>query len=217
MRILNPAAPLFLIAVCLLSQTPAIAQLNEFGLEIPEKDGSRELYVPGPEIKVGVALAPLPSVAEVMSDFMVTVVTLGSVEAETEADHVALFTEYTQPLTERGSFVAHLSYTSFDKIYTSGSSGDLVGKVTNHYYTLMLGSKVYYVREGHLSLYGDVMLGVTLMDPSSDTEDLAADGEQGLAFQITPLGLRIGKDLALDLSLGFGYKGVVMASANYAF
>ena len=217
MHALKSAAPLFLMAVCLLSQTPAIAQLNEFGREIPEQDSSREPYVLGPEIKVGVGLAPLPSVAEVFSDVIVMGVTLGSVEVETESENVALFAEYTQPLTARSRFVAHLSYTSYDKIYTSRSSGNLIGKVTNHYYTLMIGNKIYYVQNKPFSLYGDIILAVTLMDPSPDTEDLAADGAQGFAFQITPLGLRIGSDLALDLSLGFGYKGVLMVSANYAF
>ena len=63
----------------------------------------------------------------------------------------------------------------------------------------------------------DLMAGVSLLHPSSDTADLEASDETLFAYQFTPLGLRFGKDLALDFSLGFGYKGLLMVSAGYSF
>lgn len=216
MRSVWKFALLTALAAFLTHALPASAQVNEFDLEIPA-DSGREAYVPGPQFVLGVGLAPAPTLIELFTDVTVVAASLGSVEVETESDDLAWFAQYVHPVTERASFIAHFGTTRFEKTYTSDSDSDFLGTVTNRYYSLLIGAKSYYARTATFSLYGDVLLGATLLHASSDTPDLASDDKTLLGFQITPLGLRVGNEVAVDVSAGFGYAGMLMVSVDYSF
>ena len=169
------------------------------------------------ELKVGVGLVPVPTLVELYSDIIVTAISLGSVSVDTETKNVSLFAEYSRSVGTRTDAVAHFNYNRYEKTYASDNTHQAVGTITDDYFTLMFGLKQYLGRHESFALYMDLMAGVSLLHPSSDTDDLEASDETLFAYQFTPLGLRFGKDLALDFSLGFGYKGLLMVSAGYSF
>lgn len=208
---------LFLLAAVLSSSTSAFAEANEFDLEIPPEGSSGPAYAPGPEFRLGVGAAPAPSIIEVFSDVWALTMSLGSLSVETESNDLTLFAEYAHPLSRRTGLVAHFGYASYDKTYTVRSSGEVLGKVTNRYYTLLAGPRLYYALLDSFGLYGEFLLGFSQNDATTDTDALGTDGATHFGYQITPLGLRLGRDLAVDLSVGFGYKGVFMASVDYVF
>lgn len=217
MRDSKSVGSLLLILACLLGATAALAEANEFDLEIPADGSSGPAYVPGPEFRLGVGAAPVPTLLEVFSDVWAVTTSLGSLSAETESSDLALFAEYAHPLARKTHLVFHFGYASYEKTYRVRSSGEVLGKVTNRYYTLLAGPRQYYALLDSFGLYGEFLLGFSQNDASSDTDALGTDGATHGGYQITPLGLRVGRDTAFDVSIGFGYKGVFVASVNHVF
>lgn len=171
----------------------------------------------GGELRVGVGAVPVQTLFELFSDISTAAVTLGQLEPSTETKHPAAFVEYTRPMGERSRLLLHFNVNSYEKEYTVESTGDLAGEVSDTFYTLMMGAKHYYVRSGNFGVYLDAMAGLCMLSSTTDIDEVETDSNLLLAYQFTPLGLRIGGAAALDLAVGLGYKGILSVGLDYEF
>jgi len=171
----------------------------------------------GGELRVGVGAAPVQTLFELFSDIALAAASVGTIEPSTESEHPAGFVEYTRPMGERSRMIVHFNINSYQKEYVVKSTGQLAGQVSDDFYTLMLGAKHYYVRTDGFGLYLDAMAGLSLLSSTSDIDGIETENHTLLAYQFTPLGMRIGGAAALDLSVGLGYKGILAVGFDYEF
>ncbi|MCU0394917.1 MAG: hypothetical protein MUF29_03350 [Chitinophagaceae bacterium] len=89
--------------------------------------------------------------------------------------------------------------------------------VESQWFTLMArASYTYYLNEinlPHVELYGAVAAGSSFRDARN--EDGKTLNSSHLAYQITPLGVRSGRKIAIWAELGYGFKGLVNAGLSW--
>jgi hypothetical protein len=76
------------------------------------------------------------------------------------------------------------------------------------------------VKQEVIQLYTMLGLGVTLNTEKgsyNSTGDTDTETSSNLAFQVTPIGMRIGRKLGGFAELGFGYKGIMNFGLSYRF
>ncbi|MBC8425922.1 hypothetical protein H8E07_17560 [bacterium] len=171
----------------------------------------------GGEFRVGVGAAPVQTLFELFSDVTVAALFVGELEPSTESEQPAGFIEYVRPMGERSRMIVHFNINSYEKEYVWKDTGQLAGKVSDDFYTLMMGAKHYYVRTNSFGLYLDAMAGLCLLRSTTDIDEVETDNHTLLAYQFTPLGMRIGGAAALDLAVGLGYKGILSVGFDYEF
>ncbi len=210
MRYRNHTASAVLLAVGLLITTATTGAHAETIM------GETNLQTSG-EFRTGLGAAPVQTLFELFTDLTTTALLLGSIEASTDSKHPAAFVEYVRPMGERSRLIAHFNITSYEKTYIYTNSGEEAARINDDFYTFMLGAKHHYLRTGSFALYLDAMAGFSMLHSTSDNDELETDGSFLLAFQVTPLGMRIGRTVAIDLALGLGYKGLLTFGVGYEF
>ncbi len=171
----------------------------------------------GGEIRAGLGAVPVQTLFELFTDITLATLSIGTIEPSTESENTTLFVEYVKPLGAKSRLITHFNYTSYEKQYVIRSSGQIAGDVTDDFYTFMLGVKHYYVKTSSFGVYIDLMGGVSLLRSTTNIDELETDNAYLFAFQVTPLGLRIGGATAVDLAVGLGYKGIVTLGLGYEF
>lgn len=125
---------------------------------------------------------------------------------------------YSYRLSEITSYGASVSYS---KAY-----GDLVtiGKATKTYYSIMPMAKFNWYNSGRMTLYSKVQAGVTIMDMqhSFDDEELGemvteGDYTASFIFQLSPIGIELGREIAWYAEAGFGAAGTIQMGVRYRF
>jgi len=205
MRHANRTKSLALVTGCmaiLLASTPSTAA-------VIDRDGG--------ELRAGVGAAPVQTLFELFTDITMATLSFGTLEPSTETEHPAAWVEYVRPMGERSRLIAHFNIASYEKQYLVESTGALAGEVSDTFYTFMLGAKHDYVRTGGFALYLDAMAGLSMLSSTTDIDELETDNNVLLAYQFTPLGMRLGGAVALDIAVGLGYKGILSVGLGYAF
>jgi len=87
-------------------------------------------------------------------------------------------------------------------------------------YTLLANFRNSWVQKKWISLYSDVALGFNIVDREEVRNDFL-DGstyqKYHFAYQITPIGIKIGKQLFGYAELGYGFKGIVCGGVGIRF
>lgn len=205
MRYPNRSASAVLVAGCLatlLTSTPSTAAVVDRA---------------GGELRAGIGAAPVQTLFELFTDITMATLSFGALEPSTETEHPAAWVEYVRPMGERSRLIAHFNIASYEKQYLVESTGALAGEVSDTFYTFMLGAKHYYVRTGGFALYLDAMAGLSMLSSTTDIDEVETDSNVLLAYQLTPLGVRLGGAAALDIAVGLGYKGILSVGLGYEF
>ncbi len=110
-------------------------------------------------------------------------------------------------------------------VYTNIKEDVLVSKVKagerkKNFYTVMPAVKFNWMRKETMSLYSKVAVGCTF---ASISEELAEgnvksdDNDTFFNFQLSAIGIEVGKKLRVFAELGYGEQGVVFAGLRYRF
>ncbi|UFH52808.1 hypothetical protein [Spirosoma sp. KNUC1025] len=112
----------------------------------------------------------------------------------------------------RVSLGIQLNYAQYDESYklTNNTSSTL----KTSYLTPMVRSKLAWVRNPGFSVYSSVAVGATFIQSKNETSGSQTDKTTGLAFHISPLGIRVGNAVALFAEVGFGFQGLVTAGLS---
>jgi opacity protein-like surface antigen len=127
--------------------------------------------------------------------------------------------DYRYNLTDRFALGGLMA---FDYANAKGVfDGNETGKFYKRHYTLAVEAEYAYLRSGKFTMYALGGLGGTLYTlkykdrKDSRLNDSATDPYA--AFQVTPVGLRYGKNAGGFLEFGFGYRGIVNAGMFMKF
>lgn len=73
----------------------------------------------------------------------------------------------------------------------------------------------YYIRNPKFALYGNIGVGVMVVKGVFKESEKTTEKGATLAFQVTPIAMRIGRDFGFVLELGIGTLGLANAGVSY--
>lgn len=128
---------------------------------------------------------------------------------------------YRNQLTKDIKIGIDVGYLKIDK--TSNFENNTTKAITSikrhtDYLLVMPMAEFSYLKTSVINLYATAGAGA-IFYKSKEVENTKASKIKGagFAFQIDPIGLRVGKQLGAFLELGFGYKGIGTAGISYKF
>lgn len=127
---------------------------------------------------------------------------------------------YRNHISNRIAFGGDFSFQAVKSEFEHKKNGsESTEEIT--YLTVMPALDVTYYRSNVVRLYGTVMAGVGLLSTkvTRSDEELNDGGDDmaAFAFQLNPIGVRVGKQIAGFAELGVGTKGFVTLGLSAAF
>lgn len=157
-------------------------------------------------------------IMDVIEDVLVATFSFGTYEKEDYNYSGALFVSYKYAPSYRINTGVALG---IDRV-----SGDLIqndvkyGDFTESHTTLALEADYRWVKQEVIQFYTMLGLGYTLNTETGSyntTGQTDTETSSNVAFQVTPIGMRIGRKLGGFAELGFGYKGIMNFGLSYRF
>jgi hypothetical protein len=157
-------------------------------------------------------------IVDVFKDVLTAVFSFGNYQKEDYNYSGALFLTYKNAVT----YKTHIGAT----IGIDNVTGDLTnnnikyGDFRTNHTTMAIEGDIRWVKKNAFQLYSGIGLGYTF---TSETGEISATGDTDtnksghVAFQINPLGMRMGKRLGAFAEIGFGYKGIANFGLSYQF
>ncbi len=91
--------------------------------------------------------------------------------------------------------------------YSNGTSSEL----QNNWVSAMLRGDLKYVNKSALQLYGTLSAGAFVLKSKGSS---TSDSDMNIAFQFSPIGVRLGNNVALWAEGGFGFRGLLNAGLS---
>ncbi|WP_062052902.1 hypothetical protein [Aquimarina longa] len=126
------------------------------------------------------------------------------------ATYGMLHLNYQRRLSDKTKIGVDFSYTNFD--YKNKNNKSDSYKI--HYLAIAPQFEYSYIRKNFFELYGNVSAGLNRSFSKVDKKSIS---NYGFAFQVNPIGIRVGKKLGGFLEGGFGYNGFVNLGVSYKF
>lgn len=125
---------------------------------------------------------------------------------------------YAYTPKERWHFGGAFSYNLSE--FEAVKRGEKFGEQTNTYYTLAGEASYSFLKKEKLKLYALFGMGATFGSVKQTRyaqEDVVRSHGTMFNFQITPIGIRYGKQWGGFAEMGFGYRGLLSFGAFYRF
>jgi len=168
-------------------------------------------------ISFGVGGGTVPDWLDLVSNALLTVGTVGKYKTEVKSEPVAVLIQYDRFVTDRISLLGAVGGQSISRNLLSGS--EVRGDMKSTYGHLMAGASFHYLRGEVIGLYSSLAGGLAVnWDEANYVDEPSTSDTRALpAFQITPIGMRVGKSVGAFLELGFGYRGMAILGLSYDF
>lgn len=172
---------------------------------------------PMSRLSVGLGVGSAPVWMDLVTDVLQTVVTLGSYKTENRSGSGVINAQYERFLNERVALLGAAGVERISRDVVVG--GDPRGTMSSTWGHVMGGAAFHYRRGGTVGLYSNAGVGIALNRESADIDgsSSATESEIRPAFQVTLLGLRVGRQLGPFLEFGAGYRGTVVFGVSYDF
>lgn len=128
---------------------------------------------------------------------------------------------------DRFAFGTKLSYIPLTTDVRLKSSKKTDYQSKQNYFVILPTASYQYLKRNHVELYGSLGVGVAIGKATYNGEteagkefikDLSSTSQTGFAFQITPIGLRVGSDVIGGfVELSYGTTGFVTAGLSTKF
>jgi len=157
-------------------------------------------------------------IIEATSDILTTIFTFGSFETRNNISTGAFSFEYQYRPKKWVSVGGSVSYERTACDLFSQTQDIDVGDIINNYYTVMATARFNYLSKKIITLYSRVGIGYTLWLEYINGDNQYQDQSNGfVAFQLTPIGIRIGTKVGGFFEAGFGSEGIVAAGVSFRF
>ncbi|MCS3554170.1 MULTISPECIES: hypothetical protein [unclassified Sphingobacterium] len=167
------------------------------------------------EVRIDYSDATPLVIADVFTNAFVSAIS-GS-ESSNEKAFGMLSTGYRYAVSNRLSIGADLSYANASSDMKNKSTNEITYRKSN-FYMVLPTAKYSYIKRGIIDFYGTVASGAILTNGSDRIDqEKTTTNDVIFAFQVNPLGLRIGKNWGGFLEAGYGFKGIVALGASYRF
>ena len=124
---------------------------------------------------------------------------------------------YMRTLTPTISVGAAMHYTG--NYYEYRDDNNLDGHYSINYFSLSAECRFTYLRKNLVKLYGSVGVGLSYINLLNRKEGQSELDEHAatVAFNISPFGIRVGRQVGGYIELGVGYRGLVAAGVDIRF
>lgn len=167
-------------------------------------------------ISAGYGVLTFQDVASVTTDIIVSVASAEVIDVSSSG---VLYVEYSYYRTNHWRFVLDANYIKVKSTFVQGPNQQPYGNGEDIYYSGMIGVNYHWIADAFIELYSGLQLGASYVKSRQDyvggTE--ATDNIIFPAFQITGLGLRVGKKFGGFAEAGFGNKGILNAGLDLRF
>ncbi|WP_166923003.1 hypothetical protein [Flavobacterium poyangense] len=139
------------------------------------------------------------------------------VKSTSESSFGLIEAGYKYQITKKIKLGLTIAYQRYSAKLITEKTSEFIKQESN--YTLFLPNFNYsYIKTPLLDFYGSASAGVLLsIDKYTHYKKSAPTNQVDFAWQISPLGLRVGKRIGGFVEAGFGLKGFVTVGANCTF
>lgn len=129
---------------------------------------------------------------------------------------------YRYRLSDQIKIGADIGYLNAEKVFKSTTGANKTQEVRKANYLVFLPTAEFsYIKTPLLNFYGSGAAGA-IFGRVQEVKNLTTGKTTGknsvsFAYQVNPVGLRVGKRLGAFAELGFGYKGLATLGANFKF
>ncbi len=144
-------------------------------------------------------------------DFYAQLLTLGLIRTKGDVMTPAINTTFKYAVMDNWFVNADFTY-EYAKKKLLGSNDEVLDIQTHNYFTLGIGTEYHYFNTEITRIYAGTAIAYTLDNYKTNSQSANVPH---FNFQLTPLGIRVGKKLAGFFELGFGYKGILILGISY--
>jgi hypothetical protein len=167
--------------------------------------------LPRTEVYLGYGILSAQDVLTTFSSALATSLLPGYVERIDAKGFGTAFAGFDYFVGRRLSLGLQLNYAQYDENYKLSNNTSTT--LQTSYLTPMVRSKLAWVHNPGFSFYSSVAAGATFLQ-SKNPGNGQTDKSTGLAFHVSPIGLRVGRTVAFFAELGFGFQGLVSAGLS---
>lgn len=144
-----------------------------------------------------------------------TAFTFGSVQQENFKSSGIVYLSFSRALSKVWLFGVALSYEQFTESYLSGGFLFLTAptsrtEIKSKNLTIAIENHFRYVRNPKFQMYSGIGVGYTMIKEKYSGNANQVNETSGIPnVHFNFIGLRIGKEVALKLEFGLGYKGII--------
>lgn len=168
------------------------------------------------EIEVGFGAGTTPTFVEAISEVLVSLASLGSVDVETSTTGGISF-GYKSRVSDQLDLGVNYVYQHFDKTLSQDNTQVGTGDINWH---SVLGSLDYYwVDNTNFGLFSSAGLGFSAYNEEQrdDSGQMESESQLYVAYQLDIVGVEFGNNFNGSLALGFGYEGILSMNLGYRF
>ncbi|MDD7724461.1 MAG: hypothetical protein SOY07_09235 [Bacteroidales bacterium] len=161
---------------------------------------------------------------DALADVEMSDVTQSNVVTENRKSIGALTAQFTHRAGQKVSFGLAFTYeqTTEDCIVKIRNYESKVGELTNRYFTATPLLRFNWVEGNLVMFYSKLAVGLTFIGDSFDNiaeepYDIQSQKQHYFGYQISPVGLVIGRKLCGFIEAGYGSHGLVQAGLTYRF
>lgn len=182
-----------------------VAGLAQSGADFESK-GNTEIYV-------GYGLLTAPDLITGFSNLFTGALLPGMVEKIDSKGFGSAFGGIDYYLGNRFTLGIQYAYASFERRYEMDDES--IATLKNQYHTLMLRGKGVWVAKPVFQLYSALAAGPSFARAKNNKGETKSNTE--FAFQVSPIGIRVGNHIAFFLEGGFGYQGMLSGGLSARF
>lgn len=175
-------------------------------------------------VSAGVGALTAPDLLEITSSFVTIVISGGTVYSGNISSTGAAFLNYDHQLSSSVSVGMGLTYSRLtrDLMFRIADEEIKAGTGSSDYYTFMGRFNHTWLKSEWVRLYYTAAFGFTIIHDKAEIEAKYkpvdnSDNSFHVAFQLTPVGIEIGKTFSVFAEGGLGYNGLVAAGLSYKF
>jgi hypothetical protein len=166
------------------------------------------------EISVSLGGATFPDITETAKEIGGIIGTIGLLREESERDIPAVVFNYGRYTSEHLRLGLSFCYQKFNVNYYL--SDNFWFKTGVSYYTFMARGDYTWLDTKWADLYSGAAIGMSFVS-EEEVAQKTSDTETWVAFHVNALGIRVGRQLAGFLELGFGYNGIAAIGLTAGF
>lgn len=142
---------------------------------------------------------------------------LGDINYDNTSTAGSLYITYRHAIADQWMLGGTFAYQGITEDVLE--SGAIIGDVSNRYLTFGIESDYRYISKPSFQMYSGLGVAYTIQasEFNGTSTDIADGDDSYFNFQVTALGFRVGKALAVFGEVGFGYKGFGTVGVSYQF
>lgn len=165
------------------------------------------------EIYGGYGIANAQDIITGLSNMLAVTLLPGMVKRVDISGGGAVFGGVDYYVSDRTAVGLQVNYASYDQTYQM--SNESTSKMSTKYTTFMAHSKINWVNKTSFQVYTAVAGGISAI--SGKNQDDEKKTRASVAFQISPVGVRIGNNIAFFGEFGVGFQGILSGGLSVRF